>query len=125
MRRNIKLNENDLARIVRRVLSEESEQPLQLFKNCQDKMNSLIGLVGKNNMPGACFRPITSSDNIDALEQKCLDSLEPLYVKKQNNLDYGRIRSRGFKNDVETMTAIVELNQCKYSSDMSNNDIFN
>jgi len=116
MIRNIRLNENELSRIVRRVLIEQSKEPLRSFEDCQDKMTNLVKIVGKSKIPSGCFSP----DN----EQECLDSLEPLYDEAYNNLDYSRVKSRPYKKNAEIITAIVELNLCYSENNNSSDGLF-
>ena len=117
MKRTLRLNETDLTRIIRRVISEQSTQPVPLFEECPDKMNSLVRLVGKSNVPSSCLKAANSSNDISSLEQECVDSLQPLWEETYRNLDYSRMKSRSYKKDTEIINAIAELTQCYFSSE--------
>ena len=51
MKRIIRLTESDLKRIVRRVIREEES----VVDPCEDKVNALSKLIGKNKMPTSCM----------------------------------------------------------------------
>ena len=129
MRRTIRLTERDLSRIVKKILNENPisspSQTVPLFEDCPDKMDNLVRLVGKSNVPSSCLKAANSSNEISSSEQECVDSLKPLWEETYRNLDYRRIKSRSYKKDTEIITAIHELTQCYWSSeDLRMNNLF-
>ena len=117
MKRTLRLNETDLTRIIRRVISEQTTQTVPLFEECPDKMNNLVRLIGKSNVPSSCLKAANSSNDISYLEQECVDSLKPLWEETYRNLDYSRMKSRSYKKDTEIINAIAELTQCYFISE--------
>jgi len=129
MRRTIRLTERDLSRIVKKILNENPistpTQTVPLFDDCPDKMNNLVRLIGKSNVPSSCLKSVNSSNDISDLEKTCVDSLKPLWKETYDNLDYRKIKSRSYKKDTEIITAIHELTQCYWTSeDIRMNNLF-
>jgi hypothetical protein len=93
--RTIRLNERDLARIVRRVIREEDEN---FVDPCQDKIDDLSKMLGGKVLPSSCM----AAD----MERNCINDI----IKMVTNVT------------PDLMSAIKDVMECREENRMSGSE---
>jgi hypothetical protein len=113
MRKTIRLNETDLARIIRRVISEQSEQSdelVPLFYGCETEMDNMVNLIGRNNIPQSCFAKVSDNpETIDLAEKKCLEDLT-IFDQLKEKLDHNQPKQ--YEEIIDKLDSIFQLSVC-------------
>ena len=113
MKRTIRLTESDLARIIRRVISEQNEQSdelVPLFNGCETEMANMVNLIGRNNIPQSCFATVPDSpETIDLAEEKCLKDLT-IFDQLKEKLDHNQPEQ--YEEIVDKLDSIYQLSVC-------------
>jgi hypothetical protein len=96
MKRIVRLTEFDLVQIVKRVISEQSEQslldPMSVFDNCETEMDNMVKLIGKNNIPQSCFANVDLK-TFELETSKCIEDLTTLSDKLEADSELIKLRS--------------------------------
>ena len=113
MKKTIRLNETDLARIIRRVIREQNEQSdelVPLFNGCETEMDNMVNLIGRNNIPQSCFANVPDNpETIDLAEEKCLKDLT-IFDELKEKLDHNQPEQ--YEEIVDKLDSIYQLSQC-------------
>ena len=113
MKRTIRLTETDLARIIRRVISEQNEQSdelVPLFNGCETEMDNMVNLIGRNNIPQSCFANVPDNpETIDLAEEKCLKDLT-IFDELKEKLDHNQPEQ--YEEIVDKLDSIYQLSVC-------------
>ena len=122
MKRTIRLTETDLARIIRRVITEQSEQSDQLvplFNGCETEMDNMVNLIGRNNIPQSCFANVPDNpETINLAEEKCLEDLN-IFDELKEKLNHNQPEQ--YEEIIDKLDSIYQLSVC-HSMDWERSD---
>lgn len=113
MKRTIRLTESDLARIIRRVISEQNEQSdelVPLFNGCETEMDNMVNLIGRNNIPQSCFANVPDNpETINLAEEKCLEDLN-IFDELKEKLNHNQPEQ--YEEIIDKLDSIYQLSVC-------------
>jgi flagellin-specific chaperone FliS len=113
MKRTIRLTETDLARIIRRVISEQNEQSdelVPLFNGCETEMDNMVNLIGRNNIPQSCFANVPDNpETINLAEEKCLEDLN-IFDELKEKLNHNQPEQ--YEEIIDKLDSIYQLSVC-------------
>ena len=122
MKRTIRLTETDLARIIRRVISEQNEQSdelVPLFNGCETEMDNMVNLIGRNNIPQSCFANVPDNpETINLAEEKCLEDLN-IFDELKEKLNHNQPEQ--YEEIIDKLDSIYQLSVC-HSMDWERSD---
>jgi hypothetical protein len=123
MRKTIRLNETDLARIIRRVMSEQNEELVPLFYGCETEMDNMVNLIGENNIPQSCFAKVSDNpETIDLAEKKCLEDLT-IFDQLKEKLDHNQPKQ--YEEIIDKLDSIFQLSVCHSKAWERSDDNYN
>jgi hypothetical protein len=123
MRKTIRLNETDLARIIRRVMSEQNEELVTLFYGCETEMDNMVNLIGENNIPQSCFAKVSDNpETIDLAEKKCLEDLT-IFDQLKEKLDHNQPKQ--YEEIIDKLDSIFQLSVCHSKAWERSDDNYN
>jgi hypothetical protein len=123
MRKTIRLNETDLARIIRRVMSEQNEELVPLFDGCETEMDNMVNLIGENNIPQSCFAKVSDNpETIDLAEKKCLEDLT-IFDQLKEKLDHNQPKQ--YEEIIDKLDSIFQLSVCHSKAWERSDDNYN